>query len=239
MEAMIFAAGLGTRLYPITQSIPKALVEVGGHTLLELNIQKMIAFGIKKIIVNVHHFPDMIIEYIASKNFDCEIIVSDERNELLNTGGGFINAKKHFSLQEDILLHNADILSSMDFALLEQAHNQNKSTLATLAVKDRETSRYLLFDENNILCGHRNNSTMKEKIKRNATLLKPLAFSGIQIVSPKIFDKCTLEGKFSMIDLYLSLAKDNEIKAFQHDTDLWIDVGKQGSIEKATELFAL
>ncbi|MCQ2327541.1 MAG: nucleotidyltransferase family protein [Bacteroidales bacterium] len=236
MEAMIFAAGLGTRLYPLTANKPKALVEVNGISLLERNIVKLISYGVKRIVVNVHHFPDMIIDFLNSKNFPCKVLVSDERDELLNTGGGLIKAQNLFSKQEDILVHNVDILSDIDFSKLLAKHKENNS-IATLAVRDRETSRYLLFNRDGILSGWENKSTKEQIIKREGESLESLAFSGIQIVSPEIFEKNKLSGTFSMIDLYLSLAKENNISSFIHNDNRWIDVGKQTSVEKAEEMF--
>lgn len=236
MEAMIFAAGLGTRLYPLTANKPKALVEVNGITLLERNILKLVSYGVNHIVVNVHHFPDMIIEFLKSKNFPCEVLISDERDELLNTGGGLIKAQNLFSKHEDILVHNVDILSDIDFSKLLATHKKNNS-LATLAVRDRETSRYLLFNKKGFLSGWENKSTKEQIIKREDQDLESLAFSGIQIVSPYIFEKNKLSGAFSMIDLYLSLAKEYNISSFVHNDDKWIDVGKQASVEKAEEMF--
>ena len=237
MEAMIFCAGLGTRMQPITNHQPKALVKVNGVTLLERNILKMISHGITKIIINVHHYPDLIIDFLKQKNFDCEIIISDERNELLDTGGGLMKAKKYFSLKDNILLHNVDILSDLDFNLLEQYHNSLNTSIATLAVRNRETKRYLLFNEENILVGWKNIATKEEKIKRMSSKQIPFAFSGIQIVSKDIFNLNSLNGKFSLTDMYLSLAEENNIYSYCHNEGKWIDVGNPLLIKKAEEMF--
>src|SRR5574344_761755 len=239
MEAMIFAAGLGTRLRPLTNDRPKALVEIKGKTLLEWNILKMINFGIKKIVINVHHFPDIIINFIKEKNFDCDIIISDERDLLLDTGGGLLNAKKSFSLKDNILIHNVDVLSDVNFFDVENSHNNN-NCLATLVVKERDTSRYLIFNENNYLCGWQNIKTQEKKITRENIQQNNYAFSCIQVVNPEIFENNHLGKVFSMIDLYLDKSKTSIIKPFFQTSNNWIDVGKLEAItrlEKNDEIF--
>src|SRR5574344_1992398 len=162
-QAFILAAGLGTRLKPLTNYLPKALVEVNGVSLLEHNINKLISFGCKHIVVNVHHFAELIIEHIANKNYNADIFISDETNKLLDTGGALLNAKNYFDFSKDILVHNVDILSKIDFLDLYNDHNL-RNNLATLAVSQRQTSRYLLFDKDNKLCGW-------EKTKRNEMII--------------------------------------------------------------------
>ncbi len=272
MQAMIFAAGLGTRLRPLTNNKPKALVEINGKTLLERNIEKLLSFGINKIVVNIHHFPEKMRAAIdeIEKKYGCKILISDESKELLNTGGGFLNAKKLFSdtdklvlntgetvlntdklilnisktdndtdfsasSSDSILLHNVDILSDTDFSLMSKEFNKT-TPLALLAVKKRDTQRYLIFNENNELCGWTNLKTNERIMTRPCKQENLYAFSGIHIVSKSIFEKITLKGAFSLIDMYLELSKTNIIKAYL-DEGLWLDVGKLDAIEKAKEIF--
>lgn len=238
MQGMIFAAGLGTRLYPITKDIPKALVKVGEKTLLEHIINKMIAYNIKHIVVNVHHFADKVIDFLHSKQWDCDILVSDERDFLLDTGGGLLKAYKDklFLDDEDILIHNVDILSDENFSDICDYHKINKN-IATLCVKNRTTSRYLLFNENNILCGRRNIKLKEETITRPYKQITPYAFSGIHLFSPTLLNSITLEGKFSIIEAYLELSKTFDLKAYINNQSKWLDVGKTESLSQAESLF--
>lgn len=240
MQAMIFAAGLGTRLYPITKEIPKALVKIGDKTLLEIVINKMIQNNIKHIVVNVHHFADKIIDFIEEKNFDCDILVSDERKMLLDTGGGILKAYKDnlFVDNEDILIHNVDILSDLDFHDIEIYHKKHNN-LATLCVKNRASSRYLLFNENNELCGRENLSTNSRTVTREYNNLFQYAFSGIHIISPTLLDMTKLEGKFSIIETYLELSKHHILKAYIDTQSKWLDVGKIDSLQQAEQMFNL
>lgn len=232
MQGMIFAAGLGTRLLPITENKPKALVKVGEKTLLEIVINKMVDYGIKRIVVNVHHFAQDIISFLNSKSFGCEILVSDEREELLDTGGGVKKAWQRglFDKNEDILIHNVDILSAIDFNALYDCHFA-KQHLVTLCVQKRETQRYLLFNENNVLCGRE--AVNKKIFTRKYTKLYKYAFSGIQIISPEILDKIRLEGKISIIDAYMELSKEYDINCFLDNGSIWMDVGKPDSLALA------
>jgi NDP-sugar pyrophosphorylase family protein len=235
MKAMILAAGLGTRLKPFTEQHPKALFPINGKTLLQRNIEYLQQYGIKDIIVNVHHFADQIIATIHDNNgWGSQVTISDESNEVLETGGGLKKAAGFFENQtEPFVLMNADMLTDLDIAKMLTMHQQH-DPLATLAVTDRQTSRYLLFDENNILCGWLNEKTNEQK--GNAGTKK--AFSGIHIISPTIFPLIEEEGKFSMIDLYLRLSTTQKILAFDHSDGKLIDVGKPESTALAAAMFA-
>jgi NDP-sugar pyrophosphorylase family protein len=238
MKAMILAAGLGTRLKPFTDQHPKALAKVNGKTILQRNVEYLASFGIKDVIVNVHHFADQIIHYIKQNNgFGSNISISDERDEVLETGGGIKKASSFFEKNpEPFVVINVDILTDMSLNKMIFQHQQN-DPLATLAVTSRTTSRYFLFDESNHLCGWKNEKTGEQKISRKAEKYIQKAFSGIHIISPEIFPLIKMQGKFSMIDVYLELAKANIIEAFDHSTSKLIDVGKPESVLKAEEMF--
>ncbi len=231
---MILAAGLGTRLKPFTEKHPKALFPVNGKSLLQRNIEYLQSFGIKDIAVNVHHFADQIKEAVIQNNgWGSNIYISDETDEVLETGGGLKKAANFFNNNtEPFVLMNADILTDLDIDHMRTQHSQH-DPLATLAVTARSTSRYLLFDENNRLCGWLNEKTGEQKGK----LGTKKAFSGIHIISPKIFSMIKEEGKFSLIDLYLRLANDHNIMAFDHSDTKFIDVGKPESVAEAEKMF--
>ena len=254
MKAMILAAGLGTRLRPLTNNCPKALVEVAGHTLLEIALNRLRSIGVQDVIVNAHHFADMIVDYLkANNNFGMNITVSLEE-ALLDTGGGLKHAA-HFFLgssgasPEPFLVHNVDIISTIDLRRMIQFHAENDA-LATLAVQDRETSRYLLFDEQDQLCGRRTRSATdareaKVEIVRPAQHTQALAFCGIHVLSPRIFAEMQ-EGAFSIIATYLRLAAQGEnIAAFHADEAYWRDLGRPENITQVekdmsnTKFFAL
>ena len=236
MKAMILAAGLGTRLKPFTDKHPKALAPVNGKPLLQRNIEYLLSYGIKEIAVNVHHFAAQIIDALQqNNNWGSEIFISDETDEVLETGGGLKKAAPFFKDEsEPFILMNADILTDLDLHRMAAAQKETDS-LATLAVTGRATSRYLLFDEENMLCGWENEKTGEQKGKAG----NKKAFSGIHIISPRIFPLIQEEGKFSMIDLYLRLCNDHCISAFDHSESKFIDVGKPESIEKAEQLFLI
>ncbi len=238
MQAMIFAAGLGTRLRPLTLNKPKALVEVNGRTLLEHNVLKMMSYGISHIVVNVHHFSDMIIQAVdkLNKKYHCDIVISDESEQLLDTGGGLINAKDLFFKDEPILVHNVDILSDVNFDDMQKEFFLKKP-LALLAVQQRDTSRYLLFNFKDELCGWQNLSTKEKIITKDAPQYNAYAFSGIQIVSYDIFNKINQSGVFSIIEAYLQLSKSNIISGYIHQAH-WLDVGKPSSLAQAEQFFA-
>ena len=233
---MIFAAGLGTRLKPLTDSIPKALVEVAGKSLLEHCILLLKNHGVNKIIINVHHHADQIISFIDSKvQFGIEILISDERDELLDTGGGLWKVRKELESTGPFFVVNADILSNIDLSRMMDQHLKT-NTLATLAVRERkESSRQLLFDEVGNLGGWKNLKSGEEIILKKDEKLAPLAFSGIHIISPEWFDLNNQSGKFSIIDSYLELGKTHAIKSFRHDDDYWFDVGSPDKLNAAND----
>ena len=236
MNAMIFAAGLGTRLRPLTDNIPKALVGFNGQTLLQWNINRLKEAGFDRIVVNVHHFSPLIIKYLEeNKGFGAEIIISDESDLLLDTGGGLKNAQRYFKEGQPILIHNVDVISNIDLKVLYQFHLKYQA-LATLAVRNRNSSRVLLFDDNDLLKGWRNNLTGEVKIpspENQPDVLHLLAFSGIQVIDYRLLDLITETGKFSMIDVYLRLSVSNKIMAYQHNSDFWTDVGKIEELKTA------
>ena len=237
MKAMLFAAGLGTRLKPFTNHAPKALVEINNKTLLEHNIRYLQRFGIYDVIVNVHHFASMIEDVLHDNDgFGSNITISDERAEILETGGGLKKAAPYFASDEHFLVMNVDILTNLDLGKMIQNHMIGNDW-ATLAVMQRESSRHLLFDTDMRLCGWRNNNTHEEKIANPVSDLRPFAFSGIQLLSHNVLDNIPFEGKFSLIDLYLHLAKTLVLRGYDHTSNLLIDVGKPESIEKAEYLF--
>ena len=237
MKAMIFAAGLGTRLQPFTNNKPKALVEVNGHTLLETAIKKIIHAGINEIIINVHHFAQQIIDFVnVNDNFGIDIHFSDETQQLLDTGGGLKKAAWFLKGGEPFLVYNVDILSDIDVRHLINYHKENK-VLVTLAVRDRKTSRYLLFDKDFILCGWQNVKTGEKKIARDKPGLIPFAFSGIHIIEPAIFNLMPEPGRFSIIDVYLKLAKEYRILGYDHSLTQWLDLGRIENLKEAEGLF--
>lgn len=253
MKAMILAAGLGTRLRPLTDDRPKALVTVAGRTLLEIALARLRSFGVDEVIVNAHYFAEMIVDYLkANDNFGMRIEVSRE-DELLDTGGGLKRAA-HFFLEEGsdepFLLHNVDVFSSIDLKRMARFHVEHNA-LASMAVQERETARYLLFDEQDRLCGRRAGPNGKDwnyptsaakgaadmghpALSRPAAKTEALAFSGIHVISPRIFAKMEEEGAFSIIAAYLRLAARGEkILAYRADGCYWRDLGRPESIAQA------
>lgn len=240
---MIFAAGLGSRLKPFTDSHPKALAIVNGKTLLERNILYLQKFEITEVIVNVHHFADQIVDEIEKNHgWGSAITISDEREEVLETGGGLKKAAWYFEGKKAFVVMNVDILTDLDLMEMIRSHEQEKP-LATLAVTQRKSFRYFLFDIDGILRGWRNVQTEEEKpadLKgsiEDYELLKEKAFSGIHIISPYIFSLIKQEGKFSVVDMYLDLMKKNKINSFDHTGGTLIDVGKPESLIKAEAIF--
>jgi NDP-sugar pyrophosphorylase family protein len=237
MKAMIFAAGLGTRLKPFTENHPKALAVVNDKPLLQRNIEYLKGFGIHEFVINVHHFPKQILNFLKShNNFNSTITISDETDFLLETGGGLKKASAHLKGNEPFVVMNVDMLTNLDIGNMIQFHKSHKS-LATLAVTSRSTSRYFLFNDKNELCGWKNTKTGEEKIRKSEAKLIQKAFSGIHIIEPKIFDLIKQEGKFSMVDVYLDLCSNHIISGFDHSQDHLIDVGKPESITEAEKLF--
>ena len=236
MKAMIFAAGLGTRFKPWTDKHPKALAVVNGKTLLQRNIEYLQQYDIKDVVINVHHFPDQIKEAIEKNNgWGSNITISDESDELLETGGGLLKAK-HLLADETFLTINVDILTEINLKYFLAKHQQENS-LITVAVSDRKTSRYLLFNKYNRLIGWRNTKTGEEKIATHAKDIFEKAYSGLAIFEPSVFELITFKGKFSLIDLYLALAQENKIAAFDHSAQKLIDVGKPDSVAEAEKMF--
>ncbi|MFZ1263616.1 MAG: sugar phosphate nucleotidyltransferase [Chitinophagaceae bacterium] len=247
MQAMIFSAGLGTRFKPWTDQHPKALALVNGKSLLQRNVEYLQQYGIKDIIVNVHHFPDQIEEAIKNNNgWGSHIIISDERAELLETGGGLLKAKSLFTPGERFITCNVDILTDLDIRKLLNFHKENNA-LISFGVTNRKSSRYLLFDQNNRLCGWKNTTTGEEKISIPASregvgsgerLEK--AYSCVVIFEYAIFklmDENNFSGKFSLIDVYLKLAPDHHIMGYDHSGDRLVDVGKPESVALAASIF--
>jgi len=235
---MVLAAGLGTRLRPLTNDRPKALVEIGGRTLLELTLTRLASFGAREVIINVHHFADLVIQYLKThNNFGLQVEISREEL-LLDTGGGLKKASWFFlqdpnRLDEPFILHNVDVVSTIDFRRMLDFHNENHA-LATLAVQERESSRYLLFDEQGELCGRRIGRDQEPELIRSSPNLQALAFSGIHIISPRFLTNMTEEGVFSIIATYLRLAGQGEkILAFRADEYYWRDLGKLDDLRQA------
>jgi mannose-1-phosphate guanylyltransferase len=238
MKAMILAAGLGTRLRPLTDDRPKALVEVGGRTLLEITLSRLRIFGVREVIINVHHFADMVVDYLkAHDSFGMRVEISREE-VLLDTGGGLKKAAWFFledasRLDEPFILHNVDVISTIDLGRMTEFHAEHQA-LATLAVQDRETSRYLLFDEQLRLCGRRAGREQKAELVRTSPQVKALAFSGVHVISPRLFSTMTEEDAFSIITSYLRLASQREnILAFRADEYYWRDLGRPENVVQA------
>lgn len=248
LKAMIFAAGLGTRFKPWTDHHPKALAMVNGKSLLQRNIEYLQHYGINDVIVNVHHFADQIIETVKKNNgWGSHITISNETNELLETGGGLLKAKEFFIPGEKLITCNADILTDLDIKKLLAFHTEKKA-LISFGVTDRKTSRYLLFDENNRLCGWRNTRTGEERGPRLTSpvgggiksSLQEKAYSCVVVFEYEIFklmQEYNFSGKFSLIDVYLALSADHLILGYDHTGDRLVDVGKPESIVLAESLF--
>ncbi len=234
MEAMVFAAGLGTRLRPLTDNTPKALVEVGGVSLLEHNIRNLIEFGCSRIVVNVHHFAEQIIQFLREHRFDTEIVISDERNELLDTGGGLKKAESLFSGKYPILIHNVDVLSTLDLKHFYAYHCQ-QGAIATVAVSRRTSSRYFLFDDQYRLVGWQNQLTHETQWAAQKPIqhTQLLAFSGIHVVNPEFLKELPPVKKYSIISEYLRIAQEYPILAYPHHAEQWMDVGKPETLQQA------
>lgn len=237
MKAMIFAAGLGTRLHPLTSSKPKALVEVGDVPMIDRLIRRLVHFGFDELIINVHHFADQIISFVKSKdNYGIRIEISEE-DFLLDTGGGLQKAAWFFDDRQPFLVHNVDVLSDIDLSKLIRQHQQ-ENPLATLVVRDRPTSRYLLFDKHDQLCGWRSVPEDKTIITRKSGELIPLSFLGIQILDPEILTLFNEYASFPIIEFYLRLAGMNKsVKGYRDDQSKWIDLGKTENLSRAVNLF--
>ena len=233
MKAMIFAAGKGTRLKPFTNNTPKALVKVNGTPMLEIIIKKLIKAGVNEIIINVHYLANQIIDFLKlNNNFGIRIEISHEKEELLDTGGGLKKAAWFFDDNEPFILHNVDVISNIDLKGMIDFHNKNKA-LATLAVRKRTSSRYFIFNDKQELSGWENTKTSEKIISRTSEEYTSLAFSGIHIISPAIFNNIKQEGKFSIVQNYLELSKNNLILAYQHDKTYWFDIGNSEKLDVA------
>lgn len=240
MKALLFAAGMGTRLKSYTQDKPKALVTLAGKPLIQHAIEYLISFGITDITINVFHFAEQVISFINEHDsFGITIHVSDERNQLLDTGGGLKKAGTFLKGDEPIVIYNVDVISNLDLNAVLKYHQEQKA-LATLVVRSRETSRYLMFDRNLQLAGWKNFSNGDTIISRAKEFqeAEPFAFSGIHIVQPEVMNLITEEGKFPIMDLYLRLAKEHLIKAYIDQSDLWMDLGKPEQLLAAEELLS-
>ncbi len=235
--AMIFAAGLGTRLKPFTNNHPKALAKVNAISLLERNIRYLKSFGIEDIVINTHHFASQITDLVLEKDFfECGITVIHEIEEALETGGGLVNAKHLLMHSNNFVVMNVDILTTLDLNAMI-AYHEKENALATLAVSDRDSSRKFLMDENMQLSGWLNKKTADVILVEEGKKLKEFAFSGVHIISNKIFDHLPEKGKFSIINPYLKMAKTQTIKGFDHSGDVLIDVGKPEAIVEAEKYF--
>lgn len=236
MKALIFAAGKGTRLKPFTDHHPKALALVNEIPLLERNIKYLQSFGINDFVINVHHFGEQITEFLKKNSyFDAYIEISDEKEELLETGGGLVFARKFLDFDEDFLILNADILTDLNLNEFIKYH-QEKKDFATLAVSDRVSSRKLLFNEEQVLRGWLNVQTGEQRLAEFNKGFKPLAFSGLHCINPRIFEKIKRTGKFSIMEEYLDLMHTEKIHGFEHQANL-IDVGKPESVQDAEKIF--
>lgn len=253
-KAMLLSAGLGTRLKPFTLHHPKALALVNNKTLLQRNIEYLKSFGIEEIVVNVHHFADQIISFLKEHDFGVTTYISDESNEVLETGGGVLKARPLLEDADHVFVMNVDILTNVNLQDMMDKHIASKA-LVTLGVSTRESSRGLLFDADMQLCGWHNKRTGEEKMVAHATLhpdsssddmrqhfsnrldLKDFAFSGLQLISSKLFPLIKQEGKFSIIDTYLDLASTEKILGYDHSGKILMDVGKPESILKAEKVF--
>jgi len=229
MQALILAAGLGTRLRPLTDNKPKALVEVNGRTLLEINIDRVSSAGARRCVVNAHYFGDMLIDYIHSHKWPCEVLVSDERHMLLDTGGALKHAAPLFLPNEPVLIHNVDILSDIDLKALER-HHVDSANLVTLCTCHRDTSRMLLFDSTGNLAGIYG--------RDDQAGLKPLPFSGVSMASPELFNLMPDDDHpYPVFGCYLEIAKRHKIGYFMHPLGRWIDVGTIDALNKAEKLY--
>ncbi len=237
MKGMIFAAGLGTRFKPWTDKHPKALAPVNGKSLLQRNVEYLQKYGITEVVVNVHHFADQIIAAVNDNNgWGSTIIISDERDEVLETGGGLLKAAALLDGPEPFVTINADILTDLSIKRLLDYHKDYKP-LISFGVTSRKTSRYFLFDEFDRLCGWRNKKTDEEIIAVPTNDLVERAYSCVVVFEPRIFSLIPQRGKFSLVETYLSLAKDNLILGYDHTGDKFADVGKPESIAAAEALF--
>lgn len=235
---MIFAAGKGTRLSPVTKYKPKALVDIQGVTMLENAIKYLVSYGFNEIIVNVHHFADQIITFLEKNNrFDIHLEISDERDHLLDTGGGLKKASWFFDDQQPFLVYNVDILTNLNLNKLLEYHKHSNG-LVTLAVRNRPSSRYLLFDDNQRLIGREDVKNHRKTLLRKTKNEHKHAFSGIHVINPSIFQSFPEEGRFPIIDTYLEIAKQQSVYGFLEDQSYWFDIGDHEKLKKARDFMA-
>ena len=236
-KAIIFSAGLGTRFKPWTDTHPKALALVNGKSLLQRNIEYLQQYGIKDVVINIHHFPEQIMDAIKKNNgWGSNVIISDETNEVLETGGGLMKAKHVLENGQPFFSLNVDILTNLDLNKLMAFHQQHKP-LVTFGVTNRKSSRVLLLDTDNRLCGWKNLQTGEEKISINKPNLIQKAYSCVVIYEPEIFSLIKQKGKFSIMDSYLDLAAEHIILGYYHSGDNLVDVGKPESVAVAEKIF--
>ncbi len=239
MKAMILAAGMGTRLRPLTDHIPKPLVKFKGIPLLERIIYKLINIGVDSIVVNVHYLADQVIEYLSSKDFfDGKIVVSDETHRLMDTGGGVLKAEKFLNDGQPFILHNVDVYTDLDIKALYQFHKDNNA-LITIAVKKRPTSRCLLFNVHGQLAGWQHNQTGEQKIIREySESLEDFGNSCIYVIDPEFFNLVNDTEPVSLTDIYLELAKKQEIMAYVHNEDYWYNLGLYETFRNAEKVLS-
>lgn len=235
MNAMLFAAGLGTRLRPLTNDRPKALVEFKGMTLLEHTIEKLKTVGVEKVVVNVHHFADKVIDFLSTKDFGVKIVISDEREQLMDTGGGLLKAKEQLA-DAPFFIHNVDILSDIDLEKMLAVHNASDA-IATIGVRSVESDRYFLKDRLDLLCGWGNANTGEQIISRKSDSLQKIGFTGVHIIDPKFFEYIVPSQPISIIDAYLKAAVKERVQCFSCDGSLWMDVGTPEALLEAEKSF--
>ncbi len=233
---MILAAGFGTRLAPYTETLPKALVPFCGEPMIKGVIEKMKNFGIKKIVVNVHHHREKLIEYLTGNDFGAEIIISDEKDEHLLTGGGIKNAISLFGESENVLIHNADIVSSIDYGALLEYHRL-RGAFVTLAVRKKNDERVLLFDENDNLAGWKNKTSGETKFRMPVKNTVEFGFTGVYAISRKAFEFFPQENKFDIIDFFLNPDFDFPVIGYRDASEYWFDLGSTEKIKEAEKYF--
>lgn len=239
MDGLIFAAGLGTRLAPLTDSMPKALVEVGGRTMLERTARRLIAAGVNRLIINVHAFPEQIEAHVLARGgFGVDVRFSDERDRLLETGGGLLAARPHFRTQAPFFIHNADVFTDLDLEALYQAHTASDA-LVTLATMERPSSRGLLFDERGLVGRVNDDADGEVLVRAPEGPVQRLAFGCVHVADPALFDRITEEGRFGIFEPYLRLAAEGfRLLPFRVDGCTWVDIGRLDALERARSLAA-
>lgn len=239
MKAIIFAAGLGTRIQSVTKGRPKALLQIQGKSLLEHSIEYLLKHEVNSIIVNVHHQAEMVVEHLKQSKYASIISISDEKDALLDTGGGLLKAKPFFDKEDTFIAINVDVITNLDLGKMLDYHHQTKA-IATLAVRERETSRYLIFDEDNTMVGWKNINSNEVVLHKVSGIQKSLAFSGVHILSSDIWKylEQEKESKFSITPAYIKLSEEETIKAFVHNEDYWFDVGKPETYQLAENFLA-